>query len=247
MGIWIGSRTRPRGTFGPCGTQYLAGQAASFNGSNYLQVATAAGLSSNQPLIVAGWVYMGTATTGMVIASKVTTSAETTKEWKIIYFSGFGFYCQVKVTGGTQAFWTGGTPTAGNWYHVALEVVSNIGTAYLNGTGGAPNSGCSGTFTDGNACPVTLGAMGDGSSPITNGSRLDAWGMWAGATLPTVASLYNGGAGLPYSGLSGAQLTKLKAYWNLDEVNGSATWCDWSGNAFNLTNTGSVVTAVGKV
>src|ERR1043166_4146940 len=86
MGIWIGSRTRPRVPTGPCGSAYLAGQSASFSGTNYLERATEAGISpASLPLILAGWVYLPTSSGFQTLVTKGEMSSGN-YEW-LIYFT----------------------------------------------------------------------------------------------------------------------------------------------------------------
>lgn len=246
MGIWIGSRTRPRVPLGPCGTAYLAGQAGSFSSGNYLERATEIGISPNPAMLVAGWVYLPSPTTTQVIVSKGDFSTNN-YEWVIYIHSAFGFFGYWKTTSNFSII-AGNAPSANTWTHIGLEIESNIGRFYVNGTAVNTNTSQTGNFSQQNTKPLRFGASADNSSPLTNGSRLDAWGLWSGASLTSIAaSVYNSGAGKAYKDLSGAELTSLVAFYNLDEIAGSATWCDWSGNGYHLTNQTAVTTAAGKV
>ena len=248
MGIWIGSRTRPRVPTGPCGSAYLAGQSASFSGTNYLERATEAGISpASLPLILAGWVYLPTSSGFQTLVTKGEMSSGN-YEWLIYHHAAsLGVSVSLKTNAGSWSMSTGAPLSTAAWHHVYVLWKALGSELWVDGTQLATNSSVGGTMSPNNTYPLRLGAAADGGSPAPNGLRLDAWGMWGTGVTVTAASLYNSGSGKAYANLTSGDKTGLIAYYNLDEVDGSATWCDWSGNGYHLTNVSSVVTAAGKV
>jgi hypothetical protein len=86
-----------------------------------------------------------------------------------------------------------------------------------------------------------------GNYPLSNGSKMDAVGVFDGYLQGAGdrTALWNAGAGIRKAGLSAPQLAACLAWYELDEVGGSTTYCDWV-NTNSLANVGGVTTTAGK-
>jgi hypothetical protein len=140
------------------------------------------------------------------------------------FFSGT-FYCYMLGSGGLM---TAATPLLNQWVHVAWVRVSGVNTLYLNGVASATAS-VSGTLSSTGG--VTVGRTGSSGSAFNffQGSvsnfRVTNYAVYTGNFVPPTSAL---------TAISGTQLLTLQ----------SATIIDNSTNAFTITNTGSVTTAV---
>jgi hypothetical protein len=140
------------------------------------------------------------------------------------FYSG-AFYCYMLGSGGLMS---AATLPLNQWVHVAWVRVSGVNTLYLNGVASATAS-VSGTLSSTGG--VTVGKTGSSGSAFNffQGSvsnfRVNNTALYTANFIPPTSAL---------TAVSGTQLLTLQ----------SATIIDNSTNAFTITNTGSVTTAV---
>ena len=229
-----------------------AGQFTSAN-TEYLTVADNASLSANSsPYSLAAWVLMDDKSSNRTIVSKWETAGND-REFVVQYSTSTdSFQIVMDDDGGsgdsrTQNASTFGSPTTGIWQFVIasysgtitdlLKMQVNNGTVdelLLLSFGGLSNQ-------DGD---FSIGAFDSGTNPWDGG--IAAVGFWE-KDLSTAerTSLYNSGAGLFYSQLSGSLLTDLISYWDLEEASG--TRFDSHSNNNDLTDNNTVTTVASPV
>jgi len=140
------------------------------------------------------------------------------------FFSGT-FYCYMLGSGGLM---TGATPPLNQWVHVAWVRVGSTNTLYLNGVSTATAT-VSGTLSSTGG--VTVGKTGSSGTSFNyfQGSvsnfRVTNYAVYKSNFIPSTSAL---------TAISGTQLLTLQ----------SATIVDNSTNAFTITNTGTVTSAV---
>ncbi len=139
---------------------------------------------------------------------------------------------------------TFGAPSPNTWYFLVAWYDTGSGTINIQVNDGAVNSSAfAGGVFDG-AAEFTLGARDNGNYAFAD-ARMDSTGVWKRIlTGSERQALYNGGAGIAYSGLSTGLKSQLVSWWNLDETGG--TRIDAQG-ANNLASVNAVAGGSGIV
>ncbi len=203
--------------------------AASFSGSNYLNVANYTG--NPAAFSVSQWIRPDALQTFSVMFSNY--QATGSKGW----FTGFG------ATNNKLRFWlkastldqTGTIPNL-SWSHAVFTWDGATASIYLNGNTTPDNTMSVNTIY---GSVPTNNYIGTLDTTLDFIGRLAGVGYWSKAvSTGEVASLYNGGYGLTSSELSGSLLTSLVSYYDFSDSSSLGT--DYSGNGHNYTNTGSV-------
>ena len=182
----------------------IIGQAASFSGTSYLSRPSTTDLtmSGNVPFSLALWFYLATTATQGLLWKGTNVTGLLDYEWRLntsstnVLFAvtdGPGAHQGVVTTTATWALTTWTFLAA--WYdgaflYCSLNNAAPTTTAYTFGSwAGSHALGC--------------GASGNGSSIISNGSRLDEVSVWKNYafTSDDVTTLYNAGAGYGYDSI----------------------------------------------
>ncbi len=181
----------------------LINQGASFSGSANIDVPGVASLKS-QRLTVAGWFKWSAFTTDNRVLSDWHQSPLLDR-W-LIYDNGTGVidgYMNTAPNGSTfsqKGPVSFGTLATGSWYHLALTYDGSIIRSYRNGSliNSLDTSASSGTTlrtASNNIRFAKQAETGPGASVV-----IDELGYWSEALSGSqISTLYNGGAGLPYS------------------------------------------------
>lgn len=129
------------------------------------------------------------------------------------------------------------------WVHLAAVRSGNLITLYYNGN----LSGTLDVSSDPGLGSTFTGLSFGGNAELTAGlpCLLDNWGVWLGRSLSAdeVGVLVNNDSGTSFEGLPGSLSTDLTAWYNFDEVSGTAL--DASGNSRHLTERGVVSSTEG--
>jgi hypothetical protein len=210
--------------------------AASFSGSNYLNISNYTG--NPAALSVSCWVYLNATQLSRIFFSDYNNS--TGAGWAVGISDSTNN--QVKFYFGSSTLFQTGTLSNATWTHVVFTHDGTTGKIYLNGNTTPSNTLTAGLTYNGTPTSNYIGTL-QGVNQMLNG-RLAGVGYWSKALSTTeVSSLYAGGNGLSYSELSGSLLTSLVSYHEFN--NASSLGTDSSGNGHTYTNTGSVVQAFG--
>lgn len=211
-------------------------RSGNFSGSNYLSVANYTG--NQAAFSVSCWVKTNGTQASRIFFSNYQPSGS--KGWAVGISDGVNN--QIKFYLGSATLSQSGTFSDRVWHHF---VFTHDGTTAK-------------IYVDGNTTPnaSTNTAVSYGSVPANNyigsleGSSQDFIGCLAGVgywnkalSTAEVTSLYNSGLGLKGSDLSGTLLTSLGSYHDFYDATNLGT--DSSGNARNMTNTGSVTQFLG--
>lgn len=238
MGIWIGSRTRPR----------AADRAAQFASAHYLAHTNAGeySVAAGTDLTVDLWFCFDSLPGGAYEKIAGTEGGAAATDGWFLQRDGTSGKVQFGYSNGSsyQQLATI-TPSTGVWYHgtfkydhttpVLLAVVQDTTTVLFSGSVGA--TGAMNVSTQ----PFRLGAGVAAVSPLSG--RLDSICVMNRLLTGGDMDLYNGGAGRTFSDLGGAILTGMVSFHCLDESTGSSTWVD-ARNGYNLTQTGGNIVSV---
>lgn len=189
--------------------------------TEYLSVADNASLTHSTDMSIAAWVTLTTKTSGQV--SRKGSGSDF--EFALRYIdTSDRFEFSLKSTSETETVVaeTFGAPTIGDWVFLVAsfdDSTNKLGISVNNGTfdnlAGFINGGRQST-----SLALGIGAAGDGASPFDGG--IAAVGYWEKVLTPAErTSLFNTGAGLYHSELTGSLLTNLVSYWDLDEQSGT--------------------------
>jgi hypothetical protein len=252
MGVlWVSSRRREVAVpLGPCGTPYVAGQAALFNSGGYLRMAShstsALNLSNDWSLTF--WFWLASSDTDQVFLGKQLGFSAANTEWSVFHPAG---------TAKIQAYFSNGSALSNTAVGTALSL-SGWHLCVVNKSNTSPfdvyidNSLYNSTAIPGgqlqDQAEFRIGAEAfSGQYPLSAGSKIDAVGIFDGLLMDASqrSVLWNGGAGIRKAGLTPTMLSACLAWYELDEVAGSTTYCDWV-NSNALTNVGGVTTTAGK-
>lgn len=224
-------------------------RAAQFTGSSsqFLSIADNAALSMGTGVLltIAGWVYPQSS--GVVQDYIAKGAAAGSREYLVRQDATDKLQWLVQSGGGTQALiqsLNAFNLNAWNFFVCQYDGV-NIANSTDNGT--VQSTAFALDIADA-ANTFRLGSRSDGAEFLTG--RLDSVGIWKRVlTAGEISQVFRGGTGLAYRDLSGALLTSLVAWWDLDDSGGSsAVWIDKVGTNHLTAGAGAAAptSAAGK-
>ena len=109
------------------------------------------------------------------------------------------------------------------WYNLHLNVSRTVAAScgiWLNGTVDTAGTPTTSTSTIDNTGAFQVGA--NGALTAFASGRMDSFGFWKATTVSTanITALYNAGAGLIFSGVTGSLLTSLVSWYDFGEEDG---------------------------
>ncbi len=212
-------------------------RSANFSGSNYLNITNYTG--NPAAFSVSHWVYPSTTQLSRIFFANFLTGG-TNKGWATGISDSTNN--KIKFYLGTNTLSQTGTIANSTWTHCICTWDGTTAKIYLNGNTTPDNTLTSSVVYGTVPTNNYIGTL-DGTNQDWNG-RLAGVGYWSKALSTTeVTNLYNGGAGLSGSELSGSLLTSLGSYY--DFTNAASLGVDSSGNSHTYTNTGTVTQASG--
>lgn len=175
----------------------LISDCAVFAGGNELSIAcgapgTALRPDDADPFTVVFWARLAVGAASQLVAAQ---KSNFSSDWAVHWHSAVGWFAAF--SDGSN-FILGGAADAGNWHMLAFRWFGD-GTADLSRDAGTPVSGAAATMSPNTLANQRFVLGSEGSID------LDEVGFWVGRALSDadVLSLYNAGAGLSYSAITG--------------------------------------------
>lgn len=231
------------------GPKALSPGSAHFNGSSSLELSPGFSVPAGTSFSYSFWYQLKTATSNYNIMCQVASpSAPASNMWWIGEVDAFGVVRPVAYAADGSNASPGGTGDAVNvWVFYVVAYDGSVPCIKAR-KGGGSYSVCAGGLSlpmhnNAGACPLIVGnGGGDGFAHPPTGliGNIDSLFFWDRVlTAAETDTLYNGGAGLDASGLTGSLASGLIAAYNLDgPVHGK--WPDSSGNGNHLSVNGTV-------
>lgn len=211
----------------------------------YLSIADQAALRGNQDFSFAGWVYCIDSGGGTYTVISKDDSTASAREYLFQIEPGGNFQAYLFNSSLLVNATVAVTYSAWNFFAITYNAATKtISISVNNGVPGTATHG--GTANAGNSqFRIGAAAFGGGAGVNHYNGAIDAVGRWNKVLSPSeITQLYNSGAGLGYSQLSGSLLTSLISFWELNEASGTRV-DTFSG--YNLTPTNGPGSTTGIV